>query len=99
DAELRASVPTLPGDYVSLEVRGGFVLGMKLSVPRAERAHAEVTIALPRPRDLRVAVVDDKEAPVAGALVRHGLGLHYRGELFTELGRTDANGCVCRSAL
>jgi hypothetical protein len=96
DAELVAKVPTLPGDYVSFEVRGagGFVLGMRMSAPLTDPQQTEVTIALPPPRELRVVVIDDKGAPIAGALVRHAFGMHYRGDIFSEVGRTDASGVV-----
>lgn len=96
DADRRATVPTLPGHYVSLEVRAadGFLLGMSMSTALADAQRTEVTIVLPPPHELRVVVVDDKGAPVAGAFVRHAFGLHFRGDIFSDVGRTDASGTV-----
>jgi hypothetical protein len=94
DAEFTASVPTLPGDSTWLEVRSadGMVLTMHWP-PLANAAFAEVVLALPPPTPLRVRVVDEAAAPLAGVAVDYS----FAGQMpliGTSLGTTGADGTV-----
>lgn len=95
DGGMVAALPALPGDWCSIEVRGkgGFLLGIANEIMLADRKATAATIELPKPRELRVVVVDPKGVGVAGACVRHGFGYHWR-DLMTEIGRSDAEGVV-----
>jgi hypothetical protein len=95
DAEFTAAVPTLPGDSTWLEVRSasGMVLTMhSISLSNAATT-AEAEVALPPPAPLRVRVVDDAAAPLAGVRVSYSLSRSFAG-IETELGTTGADGTV-----
>lgn len=96
DAEGRALLPTLPGRYCQVEVRGrdGFLIALSPDLYLAEGGRAEATLVLPPPRELRVRVIDDQQQPVVGARVWHSL-VYHRRDVQSEIGRTDAEGRVC----
>lgn len=95
DAEGRTAVPTMPGSYCHVEVRGrdGFVIALPSALYLAQEGLVEAKVAVPAPRELRVRVVDEKQQPIVGATVQHALG-HSRRLVQSELGRTDAEGLV-----
>jgi hypothetical protein len=94
DAETTAALPDLPGDHWSIEVRArdGLVLAMWLD-GALQSGGAEVALELPPPRTLRVEVVDETGAAIAGARVQHYLAYQWRN-LMHELGRTDKAGAL-----
>jgi hypothetical protein len=95
DAEFTAAVPTLPGDSTWLEVRSvdGMVLTMHSPSLSSATAAAEAVLALPPPAPLRVRVVDDAAAPIAGVRVSYWFNLGLHG-IETNLGTTGADGTV-----
>ncbi|MCU0863248.1 MAG: hypothetical protein MUC36_05630 [Planctomycetes bacterium] len=96
DAEFTAAVPTLPGDWTWLEVRSvdGMVLTMHLPSLSSATAAAEAVLALSPPTPLRVRVVDDAAAPIAGVRVSYSFSRTMHG-IETSLGTTGADGTVC----
>lgn len=95
DAEMVAEMPTMPGDWCSVEVRcaDGLLVGFAGSLQLTGSPDPVATIELPPPRKLRVAVVDENGEPLQGVGIRHAFGHHHR-DLSTEVGRTAAEGVV-----
>jgi hypothetical protein len=95
DDAVVAALPTLPGGWCSIEVRGkgGFLLGLESDCRLADAKKGIATLELPKPRELRVVVVDSQGAAIPGARVQHAMGWSSR-DLMTEIGRTDAAGVV-----